>query len=101
MVLITTSKPYVPLKRLRRLAIRGVRVVDKYRSLDPVLEVLAPDFVRAATAFKEAYDKPGVVTRAQRIQDSRDAIEVLRGKTARWMALLSRDWPGPGWWAAR
>ena len=94
MAYITTRKPYVPLKRLRRLAPRGVRVVERYRSLDPALEVLAPDFTRAATEFEDAYDKPVVTIRAQKLQQSRNCLEALRGKTVRWLAVLSRDRPG-------
>ena len=93
MAYITTRKPYVPLKRLRRLAPRGLRVVERYRSLDPTLEVLAPDFVKAATEFEDAYDKPVLMTRAQKFQQSRDCLEALRGKTVRWLAVLSRDRP--------
>ena len=94
MALITTRKPYVPFKRLNRLATRGLRVVDRYRSLDPTLDVLAPTFTKAATEFQDVYTTSPEITRAQRLQESQACVADLRGKTQRWLALLSRDCPG-------
>ena len=93
MALITTRKPYVPFKRLNRLATRGLRVVERYRSLDPTLDVLAPTFTKAATEFQDVYATCPEITRTQRLQESQACVADLRGKTQRWLALLSRDYP--------
>lgn len=90
-----TTKVYVPLWKLRRLAPRAVRVIARHKDKAPQLGRFEASLVAAANKFAELYDasRNGQVSAPERATGP-SAVAALRSLMGSWFGALSRDIPG-------
>lgn len=88
--------PRAPLWKLRRLAPRAKRVIERRKQQAPVLLAYELTLIPAADAFIAAYDLANRAQGAQRegVAGSRSAVYDLVATLRGWMPLLVRDIPG-------
>jgi hypothetical protein len=82
--------------KLRRLASRAVRVVDRRATDSPALAAFAPRLKPTANAFIAAYDKARTYEAAWRneMTQGKSAVAELLKCMRSWLPLLQRDIPG-------
>ncbi|WP_428264805.1 hypothetical protein [Haliangium sp.] len=88
--------PSVPLWKLRRLAPRAKRIIERRKNDSPVFTAYEATVVAAVDEYVAAYDQ-AAGTRAnwrREMQEGRDAIQVLSVCVRSWIPLVSRDVPG-------
>lgn len=82
-----------PLWKLRRLAPRAKRVIERRKSDAPVIAAYEPTMVSAADGYMAAYDQAARYrgTWKQEMAESSDAVAVLAKALRTWIPLLARD----------
>ncbi|MBU1241423.1 hypothetical protein KKF84_03825 [Myxococcota bacterium] len=85
-----------PFWKLRRLAARCLRVLDRKKGTDPVFSAFEFGLRPVATNFISAFDEIGKAkaTLKQEKDEGRTAVERLFTVTRAWLPLLKRDIPG-------
>lgn len=85
-----------PLWKLRRLAPRALRIIDRRKGDAPVLMAYEPTLVPAAGAFMAAYDQAARAQsrRRKEMAEGQSAVQTLSVAARGWMPLLVRDVPG-------
>lgn len=82
--------------KLRRLAPRAIRVIERRRGESGVLEAYAGTLIPKAEAFISAYDESGKYGAAWRkeMDEGRGAIKAVLDTMRSWLPLVQRDVPG-------
>ena len=85
-----------PLWKLRRLAPRARRIIERRKAEAPVLQAYEPTLVPAAEGFMAAYDQAvrAQSRRSKEAAEGQSAVQALAVATRGWMPLLVRDVAG-------